>query len=650
MQKAPKAAEVWHSLGRARMMLGDAAAAEPCFRRVTSLLPRDADGWANLGVSLSAQQRYADAVPAYQRAIALAVTPHPDIVHNLGSCLLQLGQYADAGRLYEELAKIKDTCDVWTLLGIALQAQDRYPEAMAAYQKAAVHDATGYTLNLNLGTCASVRGDPEAAARHAERALAARPGDDVALYNLGSALIDAGRIDEAILTLARSTLPQAVGGRLVAHNYLDPADPQRFRRAHEEAVQTWVATSASAQAAPAASAAAVGAIAGSDGAGPLRVGFVSPDLCLHPVAFFLEGLLANLSTERLAVFVYSDVQQEDDTTALLRALGHTWRDVRAFDDDSFAQLVANDGIDVLIDLAGHTPGNRLRAFARRLAPVQASYLGYGATTGLAKMDWLLADDFIAPPGSESHYRESVLRLGPVFATYTAPRVELEPAPAPRLVRGYPTFGSFAQLRKVSASTLRLWLAALRARPDARLRIMSKGLDSPALRKRFAAPFLDAGIAAERLELHGAASLTDYLAAHRDVDLILDTLPWSGHTTTLHALWMGVPTLTAAGATQIGRFGEMVMRAIGLDEFVVAADAAAFGEAAARLIDTSPHIGADRAALRARLLASPLVDHAALARRFEDACDAMVRPLSAAARREGASPWVSPLTGEAGAAA
>jgi protein O-GlcNAc transferase len=398
----------------------------------------------------------------------------------------------------------------------------------------------------------------------------------------------------------------------MALNYLDPADPVRLRSEHEKSVEPWLAAAPSAR-----------PLAARDAGERLRIGLASHDFRQHPVAFFLEGMLRELDRTRYELFFYSDVRKEDSVTARLRAWGDAWRDIQRLDNDAFAAIIAADQIHLMIDLAGHTNGNRLAAFARRLAPVQATYLGYGATTGLTTIDHLLADDVIAPlDEGEAHYTEQVVRLGPILASYSPPTSDVPlAASAPMATKGHVTFGSFAQLRKISPSSVRLWISALEAVAGSRLLVMSKGLASPAARARFLAPFVAAGIDAARFDLRGAGSLEEYLNAHNEVDLILDTTPWSGHTTTLHGLWMGVPTLCLRGSSQTGRFGEMVLRAAAMEEFVVA-DPAEFGERAVALLAGRLAASADRTALRQALLGSPLCDHRTMARRFERACDAM----------------------------
>jgi protein O-GlcNAc transferase len=610
LQKCPKGFDCWLLSGQAKGLLGDHAGAEQCFRKAIAIAPKSLDGWNSLGLSLSARGRFEPAIEAFNKAIACALQPHPDVYHNLASCHLQLGQYRQAATIYEHVVARKDTSDVWALLAMSYQGLERYRDALAAYLLAQSKGAGGYTLHLNLGTCHNVLNDFDAAAAHAQLALDAAPGDAVALYNLGIARKGAGQIAQAIEAFALSTLPAATSARLLTLNFVDPADPAQLRREHEAAM-----AQLSAGVAPR-------TFARQRQPGQrLRVGLVSPDLREHPVAFFIEGLLAKLDRSRLELFIYSDARQADAVTGRLRALGDPWRDTFDASDERLAELFEEDGIDLAIDLAGHTNGGRMKAFAARLAPVQAAYLGYGATTGLAAMDYLLTDDILAPDAeAAAHFTERLQSLGPVIATYT-PATELPVAPAPMATRGHPTFGSFAQLCKISPSTVELWADALEAVPAARMFVMTKGLHTPAAQERFLAPFAVRGIAAERFTFRQPGPMGEYLEAHGEIDLILDTVPWNGHTTTMHALWMGAPTLSVKGAHHASRFGEMLIKAARLDNYL-AQDRTDFGARAAALTAAPDKLAQERAGLRARLQASPLLDHDAIARRFEQACAAM----------------------------
>lgn len=612
VSKFPKGFDCWLLFGQAKGRMGDHGGAERCFRKAVNLQPRSADAWFNLGIALSTRALHADAADAYRKALACSDRPYPEIYRNLATCYMELGDYVQAVALCEALVVVQSNGDAWTMLGIACQGAVRYEQALDAYLNALAKGANNYTVHLNIGTCYSVLNDYENAARHAERALAFHPNDAVALHNMGSALFNLGLISEAIEAFGKSTLPAASASLLLALNYIDPPCPARLRREHEAAM------------AKATSGIASRILPKHRRPGErLRIGLVSPDFREHAVAHFIEGMLSEVDRSRFELFYYSDVpaSETDALTQRFQSMSEHWRDMAGADDDALDLRVREDGIHILIDLAGHTH-TRLRAFARRMAPVQATYLGYSATTGLAQMDYLLADDVLVRNElDEAHYSEQVIRLGPVLATYTPPSMDTAVSPLPMLANGYPTFGSFAQLRKISPTTVRLWTAVLNAVPDARIMVMGKGLHMDAARKRYLAPFVAQGIDPSRFILRGSGSLDAYLRTYAEVDLILDSTPWNGHTTTVHALWMGVPTLAVRGVHHTSRFGEMVLKAMDLDEFV-AHDLPDFAARAKAVTGNPRHLADLRMQLRTRLLASPLCDHQAMARRFEQACVTM----------------------------
>jgi predicted O-linked N-acetylglucosamine transferase (SPINDLY family) len=303
----------------------------------------------------------------------------------------------------------------------------------------------------------------------------------------------------------------------------------------------------------------------------LRVGWVSGDLYNHAVASFIEPVLAQLRNHpSLELYAYSNNTLEDIATRRLREYFAQWHQVAALSSVQLAKKITADRIDVLIDLSGHTTLNRLRTFARKPAPIQASWIGYPGTTGLKAMDYYLADRHFLPPGPlDGQFTEKIVRLPanvPFQPFALAPPVN----PLPALSAGVLTFGSFNRMGKLHPGIIGVWAQLLRALPDSRLLIGALRRDGrePLLIEQFAA----AGIAPQRLELHYRESMEIYLALHHYVDICLDTYPYGGGTTTIHALWMGVPTLTIAGSTPASRQGAAILGQLGLEEFVAADEA------------------------------------------------------------------------------
>jgi predicted O-linked N-acetylglucosamine transferase (SPINDLY family) len=350
----------------------------------------------------------------------------------------------------------------------------------------------------------------------------------------------------------------------------------------------------------------------------LRVGYVSPDFRRHSVAYFLEPLLAAHDKSGFEIFCYAhDHKPDDDVTARLRGYADHWRSVAAMPDHDLAQLIRADGIDILIDLAGHIEHNRLLAFARKPAPVQASYLGYPDTTGLRAIDFRLTDALADPPGdADDRYAEHLIRLPGCAWCY---RPDEHAPPADRIDDDAPvTFGCFNVARKINAAVIQTWAAILRAAPASRLVIKDgQGTPSPAI-PRLRREFDRHGIAAERVELLSyVPDVAAHLGLYHRVDVALDTFPYSGTTTTCEALWMGVPVVTRVGDAHLSRVGGSLLAAVGLPELVTRS-AEEYIDAAVHLAREGKRTSEQRHALREQMRRSPLVEGEAFARNVESA--------------------------------
>jgi protein O-GlcNAc transferase len=349
----------------------------------------------------------------------------------------------------------------------------------------------------------------------------------------------------------------------------------------------------------------------------LRVAMVSGDLNQHPVGYFLESLLAKLDPARVELIAYPTSQRFDALTRRIQPKFAAWKPLYALHDEASARLIHADGVHVLLDLAGHTGYNRLPVFAWKPAPVQVSWLGYFATTGMAEMDYLLADRVGVPESQQQNFTESIWYLPDTRLCFTAPASAVAVAPLPALQNGYLTFGCFQNLSKVGDEVLAAWGKIFAALPGARLRWQSKQLGDAAVAQQQRSRLREHGIDAARVSLHGSASREAYLAAHAEVDLVLDTFPYPGGTTTCEALWMGVPTVTLAGDTLLSRQGASLLAAAGLDDWVATNVKDYIAKAIAMANDT-PKLMTLRKGLREQVNTSPLFDAKRFAKNFEDA--------------------------------
>ena len=503
----------------------------------------------------------------------------------------------------------------WNNLGNILDDVGRPDDAKAAFARA-IADAPDFSMaHNNLGTTLAGQGQFAAAVTAHRKALACDPKNLAALNNLGVALLEQGLAAEAVAAFdavlaADPSNPDAADNRLYAGIYTED-DPRAVHAAHA----AW------GKSCP--------VVASRKPIDPkperrLRIGYVSPDFRQHSVSFFVETLLAAHDPKTVEIFCYADVAQPDAVTARLKHHAQHWRDVQGLSADELFKLIVTDQIDVLVDLAGHTKGNRLAVFARRPAPVQVTALGYPATTGLPAMDYRLCDAATDPaPTADAYAVETLVRLSGLHC-YAPPKDAPTVGTLPALAAGHVTFGAFNKLAKISPATIVLWAQVLKAIPNARLIIKTKPLAEAETRMRLESAFGAHGIKAGRLDLRGwSAEDRAHLDLYNRVDIALDTAPYNGTTTTCEALWMGVPVLTIAGRGHAGRVGASLLSQVGLKDWI-ATDPTEFVAHAARMAADTSRLAALRQGLRQAVAASPLCDGPAYARAVEAAYRAMWR--------------------------
>lgn len=593
----PDYAEAHANLGGVLQALDRLDEAGASCRRALELAPDNPMALNNYGIVLQRQGHLNEAVVHFQ--LALARRPDFAAAHrNLGQTLLAQGELRAAEQQYRKAIEL-DAGDVvaHVTLGDLLRQSGRAGEAENMYRKAFALHPDDPRIGNALGILFQEQGRSDEALACHRRALAAAPDNAATLSNLGQAQFSLGLQDEAeasfrkalrlrpdiamlhsnllhFLTLSRAGEP----GTLAAH------------RAFGASIETPLRPHWPAHDNP------------RDPDRRIHVGFVSADFHNHAVVSFFEPILDHLSgCADLTLHAYYNGRIEDEVTHRLRSRFAHWQSVATWSDDALFETIRRDGIDLLIDLSGHTAYNRLPVFARKPAPVQASWIGYPATTGLQAIDYYLADRHFLPPGEfEAQFTEQIVYL-PANSPYLPPPDAPPVGPLPAGRNAHLTFGSFARPNKISASVVALWAQLLRALPDARMLLggMPEQDDGCAVIAWFEAE----GITRDRLILHPRCGMAAYLALHDQVDMCLDTYPYNGGTTTLHALWMGVPTLTLAGPTAASRSGASILGHVGLEAFVArdAADFVARGMAWSRQLD---ELAALRAGLRERFMRSP----------------------------------------------
>lgn len=578
-------AEAHHQLGNALKSLGRHGEAMISLRTAALLAPASGAAWLNLGVACLELRRLEEAAACFGNAVRLEPS-RPEAWNVFGHGLLTLGRCEEAKRALEKALQLRPGYPAaHDNLGRLLKAQGRSAEALAHHRKALlgdprpqVHSNLLYSLHFPAGIPAE-----EIAAEHRRWA------------------------ERHAVPLHPSAAGSGAGPVL--------GRPEGTRQSHP------FGTRPSGSVPRAAS--ADGPRPGSDGR--LRVGYVSPDLCRHAVAYFLEPVLAAHDRSGFEIVCYNDATAADEVTARLRSHASLWRDIAGQSDAQLAGRIRSDGIDILVDLAGHTARNRLLVFARRPAPVQVAWLGYPNTTGLEAIDYRLTDALSDPPGAgDALYTEKLVRLPGAFSCF-GPQPESPPvAPPPALAAGCVTFGCFNHLAKLTPPAIDLWARLLRESPTSRLLLKSRGLIDPATAAAVRREFGRRGVEPGRIELNGEElSVAGHLALYGKVDIALDTFPYNGATTTCEALWMGVPVVTLAGATHVSRVGASMLTHLGHPEWVAGSPESYLATCVALASDL-PRLSLIRQGLREQMRLSPLCDGPGFTRQLEMAFKEMWR--------------------------
>ena len=589
---------------------GDIAQAEKILLRLVKKQKKDSRAWVGLGVVRSQQGNASAAIDCLQRALRL--DPNNAAAHrHLGTTYLASGDAARAIQCLRRSLEIEPRQPgLAEILGLACFQAGKADEAITWLLRAVGEAPANAAAWGNLATAYMVQGRLYDAESAVERALRLQPDNPGFLQTRGSILAGECRHDEALAVYrgALSMAPtdaRAVSNYLLTLNYTDLPQSEVCRE-HAQRVATLTGTITPYQ--------WPHRLDNRDSR--LRIGYVSSDLRSHSVAFFLSALLRCHDRERFEIHAYSNNPFDDEVTARLRSHCDHWHAITFRPDAEVAEMIRSDGIHILVDLNGHTAGNRLAVFAFKPAPIQVTWLGYPNTTGLPAMDYRLTDEVADPVGTEAGYVERLVRIPDCFLCYE-PDEAAPPVGEPAMVRnGHITFGSFNNYAKISDQTIEMWADVLRQVPDAILMIKNPSLTDDRLREACQQRFERAGVTAGRLRLRGhTETRQEHLALYGEVDIALDTYPYNGTTTTCEALWMGVPVVSLRGATHASRVGASLLRAAGLDQ-LVAGDVPTYVQTAVGLTNDRERLAGLRAGMRDQLRASILCDAQGFARRIE----------------------------------
>ena len=584
--------------------------AETLYRQARVAAPRSFDVLHLSGLVAYQQGRLAEAVDLLGRAHKISECHHVCEMR-FALALLALKRTGEAEAHFRHAVEVKpDFHEGWDNLAYCLKMQDRLAEAITCHRRV-VALSPDYAVGwFNYGLTLSLFGRSAEALTCHDRSLLADPGYAKGHFGRAQALQQAHRIPEAIESYGKYLLlkpehHEARSYRLYALRNLDGISREENFAEHV----------------------AFGRAVGTpkspilpnppDANRRLRLAVLSPDLRDHSCSFFLEPLLAHLDRGQFELYLYHDHFREDAVSERFKSLAAVWRNMIGQPESTVEKIIRADSPDILIDLAGHTGvTNRLPLFARRLAPVQITYLGYPDTTGLSAMDYRFTDAVADPRGdAEKFATEKLVRFSSTAWSYAPPPEAPDVAPLPSLTRGHVTFGCFNSLAKVTDTLLSLWARVLHAVPNSRLNLKGTDLSDPTVQARYHERFFRCGVPVDRVSLlERTADRKAHLALYNQIDVALDTAPYHGTTTTCEALWMGVPVVSLVGDRHMSRVGASLITAIGHPEWL-AQTPDDYVSVALALAEDAERLAEIRAGLRNDLQASDLLDHQGQGQRF-----------------------------------
>ena len=530
LQREPKNGTYHYNLGISYLKLNQLEEAHQSFLTTLSLFPEYAPAHTNIGVYYLHTNQYQQALKHTQTSLQLSPN-NPDALSNLGLIYEKLGDPQQALEIYTEALKNNPQIKIFYVNAAKLYLDDGHAVEAIPLLETALTLAPNYTkAHSNLANAYLAVGDHDKAIQHYKKALSCAP--DNAIANSNYLLSLHYKTYQSVKQNFEDHLAWATNHCSPPHTHPAPPPEECTKRL-------------------------------------LRIGYLSPDFRKHPVAYFIEPILRHHSAETVEIYCYSNVQHPDIMTQNLQAMQHlSWREIAHMDDAEAAALIQADGIDILVDLAGHTSHHRLTLFSLKPAPLQVTYLGYPDTTGLQQIDYRLTDQWADPPGMTDHlHSEQLYRLPGGFLTYSHPDDCPHCAPLPCRAGNPITFGSFNMISKVNIETIAAWAHILTATPNSRLIIKARGLTDDAV-TTLLTKFATHGIDAARITcLPFTATLREHLELYQHIDIALDPFPYNGTTTTFEALWMGRPVITLAGATHVGRVGASILSRLNLEHLI-----------------------------------------------------------------------------------
>ncbi len=642
----PEHPDALHMAGVVALKNGKYDLAANFIKSAIRIAPEKAAYHISFGSVLLNLKRRDEAVSSYKNALARNLD-NADLLNNLGNSFKSLGEPDKAASCYRNAVKIKpDYAEVYYNLGLLLAEQGKPEEAVVNFRTTLEIKPDFADAYIGIGNVLNSRGMPKEAVLWFRKGINHQPNNVAAYNNMGSALHNQDKLDEAVAcygkalkidpkmaaTLNNMGLVLQDQGRLkeageyfckalkidpnlvkAYSNYLlsllyDSEYDLAYIFAEHKKWNDFFGQSSMKKSTPFMNSPRQDR--------RLRIGYVSPDFRNHSCAWFIEPLLEFHNRRKVEIFCYSEVKNGDNVTERIRKLSNSWYCTKGISDREVAKQIRSDGIDILVDLAGHTKGNRLPIFALKPAPVQMTWLGYNFSTGLEAMDYRLSDKWLTPLKGREMFSEKLYKLPRCSLVYRPPGKTPDPVEPTFDSNGHITFGSFNTLSKVSSRTIALWARVLNETPGSKLVLKARQSRDFGSKKRILRLFNEQRISDNRVIFQGYTTSTfEHLAHYREIDLALDTFPYNGTTTTCEALWMGVPVVTLTGNHTVSRWGLSLLAAVGLEE-LSAKNEDEYCAIIKSLVYSHWRLKALKTGMRDHLISSPLCD----ARGFADAVE------------------------------
>jgi protein O-GlcNAc transferase len=617
----PENAEAHSLLGGIALQQGRTELAIDSFSQAINIDSQQSRFHQGLGIAYCNHRQFTEAVRCFNKAIAL--DPRDSAAHsNLGNVYQQAGNFTKASGCYKKALSANPAhLPAYINLADALGKQLKHKAAVKIYRKGlriAADNPENQTnlvlLHHRLGLTLRKLDKTDEAIACYQKAIAMQPEFALAHNSLGSALLARNELDAAMASFHKALkiepdYAKVHSNLLMTMNYLSAMTQQQH---HEEALKFDSQHARQLM----------------QGREPLRnsknkkkvlkIGYLSPDFREHSVAFFTRRLFGEHRPEFVEVYCYANVERPDDLTGQFQAQADHWLSITAMEDEEVAAQIRQDGIDILIDLAGHTANNRLLVFARKPAPIQVNWLGYPNTTGMKTMDYRLTDEVADPHGEADRlHSEKLIRLEHGFLCYQADESLSEGSPPPILQQGHITFGSFNTIKKVTLDVVGVWSLILQSIPNARLLMKSNALEDKTTKMNLLQAFSEHGIGQDRIELINAVPhRKDHMKLYSRVDISLDPFPYNGTTTTCEALWMGVPVISMRGNRHAGRVGASILQHAGFPDMIVENEDE-YVNLAQSLAGNTERLITLRKALRPQMRESALMDLPQFTKTLED---------------------------------